>query len=375
MTAISACGYLAIAAEAAPTKKPFFEVPYSGSSRSHAESGKTNGAEYSYRVQACNASGCGPWSGTKTTVIAVPPAKPSNVYADHVVINPKMETLTVNWKAVSGATKYEIKNIRTGNVIWWDTITSYQVEGGRPPLSLDGYAVRSCNKWACSAWVTASWREVVQKPTVAPSLSAPTGSASGTYKVSWKAVNNTTSYTLQERKNSGSWTQVYKGSGLSKSFKSQADATYGYRVQACNSGGCGPWSGTKTTEVSTPPATPTGLAVSMTGPSYKPVVHVSWKAAARAKRYDLEVTHMGMTPQVQNVGNVTSTSSLELGGGDIRYRVRGCNGVGCSSWSASKSILLPPGNGGPGPLPLKAAPDTETSVTSTAGVATSGDEA
>jgi len=188
-------------------------------------------------------------------------------------------------------------------------------------------------------------------------------------------VYRAASFTLQERTNSGSWRTVYSGSGRSESFSGKADAIYGYRVRASNSGGNGPWSGIKTTEVAKVPAVPAGLTVSMSGPSYKPVVHVSWKAAARASRYDLEVTRNGGVPQVMNVGNVTSTSSLEMGGGDLRYRVRGCNGVGCSSWSGARVIPLPPGNGGPGPFPLSTPSDTEPSAAAKAAMTEEEDQA
>lgn len=44
---------------------------YSGSSRSKAYSGKAEG-NYYYRVRACNASGCGSWSGTKAVTVDYP---------------------------------------------------------------------------------------------------------------------------------------------------------------------------------------------------------------------------------------------------------------------------------------------------------------
>lgn len=44
---------------------------YSGGSRNKSYFGKAEGTYY-YRVRACNASGCGAWSGTKTLVVDYP---------------------------------------------------------------------------------------------------------------------------------------------------------------------------------------------------------------------------------------------------------------------------------------------------------------
>lgn len=182
-------------------------------------------------------------------------------------------------------------------------------------------------------------------PTEAPSLSAPSGSSTGSYTVSWSSTFHASTYKLQEKKNSGSWTAAYSGSGKSKAFSGKVDATYSYRVQGCNSTGCGPWSATKAVLVSNVPATPGGLALSVTGPSYKPVVHVSWNAVSHATNYTLEETLPQQAPTSTSVGNTTSVSSLIFADGQVSYRVKACNSVGCSAWSGYKSVMLASGGG------------------------------
>jgi hypothetical protein len=67
---------------------------------------------------------------------------------------------------------------------------------------------------------------------------------------------------------------------------------YGYRVQACNAGGCGPWSASKSTTVLLPPPAPASISIpaSSDGP-----VAVSWAASATATSYTLQHANYGVT--------------------------------------------------------------------------------
>jgi hypothetical protein len=114
--------------------------------------------------------------------------------------------------------------------------------------------------------------------------------------------------------------------------------------------------------VSNVPATPGGLALSVTGPSSKPVVHVSWNAASHATGYTLEETLPQQAPTATNVGNTTSVSSLIFADGQVSYRVKACNAVGCSAWSGYQSVMLHSGGGGPGGLDTAPDESTETAA-------------
>lgn len=103
---------------------------------------------------------------------------------------------------------------------------------------------------------------VTYPPTTAPTLSAPSNNASGNYTVSWSAVSTATSYTLEEQVNGGGWTVVQTGSATSRAIVGKINGGYGYRVQACNAGGCGPWSGVSTVQVVIP------APISIDGKSY-----------------------------------------------------------------------------------------------------------
>jgi hypothetical protein len=102
----------------------------------------------------------------------------------------------------------------------------------------------------------------------------------GSYTVSWGSVSTATSYTLQESSNGGSsWSTAYTGSATSKALNGKGNGTYTYRAEACNAGGCGAWSATHAIKVALiPVVSGLPLTLSVTGPDFKPVVHVSWSA-------------------------------------------------------------------------------------------------
>jgi len=70
--------------------------------------------------------------------------------------------------------------------------------------------------------------------------------STGSYTVSWTAVDTATRYELQEMAVTygGSWTTIHDAAERSKYISGQFDGQYDYRVRACNVGGCGPYSAT-----------------------------------------------------------------------------------------------------------------------------------
>ena len=68
---------------------------------------------------------------------------------------------------------------------------------------------------------------------------------------------------LQEQLNGGSWVTIQTGSATSKALSGKGNGSYGYQAQACNAGGCGPWSSIGTTTVLLPPTAPENLSASI----------------------------------------------------------------------------------------------------------------
>ena len=86
--------------------------------------------------------------------------------------------------------------------------------------------------------------------------------------------------------------------------------------------------------------------MSVSGPSYKPVVAVSWNATSGASSYTLEQTMPDGSVQTSRGITGTSVSSLIYASGEVEYRVKACNAAGCSGWSGYRGVFLESGSGG-----------------------------
>lgn len=176
---------------------------------------------------------------------------------------------------------------------------------------------------------------VVHPPTSAPSLSVPSTNHDGSYTVSWGAVSRASSYTLQERKNSGSWSTAYSGGNHSKARSGRTDGSYGYRARGCNVSGCGSWSATHTVSVTIIPAVPSAH-INTTG-TYKRIYQdLAWDAISSASHYEVKT---GSNGTVLNVGTATSyrlrTYLIEDSPPPVTGYVRACNSNGCSAWDSA----------------------------------------
>ena len=121
---------------------------------------------------------------------------------------------------------------------------------------------------------------VTVKPS-APTLTVPKTDMDGSYAASWTSVSGATSYELEEKTGSGSFANIYSGSGTSRNVTGKADGSYSYRVRACaGTGNCGDWSATATVRVAR------DLTASP-NPSTDGSYTVSWSAILTAESYQL----------------------------------------------------------------------------------------
>jgi YD repeat-containing protein len=317
---------------------------YSGTATSAAITGLGNGS-YTYQVQACNDTAgnsvCTAWVRGGTLVVTHPPASAPSLSAP---ASSYTGSYTVSWTVVATATSYTLQVSSNGGSTW---STAYS--GGATSWGASGqgdgsytYRVQACNVGGCGPWSGNGMTTVLLPPASAPSLSVPGNSTNGSYTVSWGAVATATSYTLQISIDSGGWSTVQSSGATSWGASGQATGTYGYRVQACNAGGCGPWSGTGTTNVLLPPGSAPSLSVpsdSATG-SYT----VSWGAVATAATYTLQESLNGGGWSTVQSSSATSWNASGRTPGTYAYHVQACNASGCGPWSGSASIrvMLPP---------------------------------
>lgn len=309
---------------------------YSGSGTSTALAGRSNGT-WSYRVQSCNGGGCGGWSTNRSVTVALPPPTPASI----TVPATSSGSLTVSWPSTATATSYLLHQSISGAA--YTEAYSGAATSKTLSASVSGsykYAVKACNASGCSGWRYSSTVAVTIPPGSAPSLSVPSSSSTGSYTVSWGAVSGASSYTLQEQVNSGSWSTSYSGSSRSKAYSGKSNgAAYGYRVRACNAGGCSAWSATKTIHVATIPATPGGLSATVYA-TFEPDLRrtfyeldATWSAVTGASSYELYYCPHGASCATQSVSSPPSFVTVH--GAVDSAKVRACNTSGCSAWSAT----------------------------------------
>lgn len=190
------------------------------------------------------------------------------------------------------------------------------------------------------------------KPPGTPGFTVPSNDPNGAYSLSWTAPTTgdpATSYRLEEKIGSGSWSQVYSGLAFSKSFSGKADNVYNYRIRACNNVGCSAYSAAKATIVANAPGVPasiSGVPTTNTSGGFT----VSWASSSGSvTKYELYQQKNGGSWGRVYSGTATSKAVSGLTDGTYIYRVRACKTVStytaCSGYRTSGSaiVAIPPG--------------------------------
>lgn len=302
-------------------------------STSYSATGKAAG-NYGYRVRACNAAGCSVYSNVGSTQVTFAPASAPNISLPSASAS---GTYTLSWSLVATATAYRLEEQSNGGA--WSEVqsgTAYAFGASGKANGTYAYRVRACNVGGCSSYSVAAYIVVTIPPSGIPGLSVPATNNSGSYSVSWTVVTTATSYRLEEQVNGGSWTQVQDSGATSRTVVGKMAGTFGYRVRACNIGGCGNFSASSSVLVTLPPTTSPVLNVpasSLTG-----AYNVSWTTVSAATRYELEERlNSGSWLRIHEAEAVSKALS-ERTTGTWSYQVRACNDGGCGPLSAVKSI-------------------------------------
>ncbi len=315
------------------------------SATSRSESGLGSGT-YSYRVRACNASGCSGWTASKTVTVTLPPATPSAIGAPSTDSD---GAFSLSWGSSSGATSYTLQR-RIGSGSWstiQNTSATSRSESGLGSGTYS-YRVRACNASGCSGWTATKTVTVTLPPATPSAINGPSTDTDGAFTLSWGSSSGATSYTLQRRIGSGSWSTIQNTSAASRNESGLSSATYSYRVRACNAGGCSGWTATKSVTVTLPPVTPSAI----TGPSTDAdgSFTVSWGSSSSATSYQLQRrVDSGGWASIQNT-SATSRSESSIADGVWQYRVRACSAAGCSGWTGVKTVTVARTPGVPGAI-------------------------
>jgi hypothetical protein len=310
---------------------------YTGSAQSWAASGKS-GANYGYRIRACQGTSCSGWSATSNIVVQLPPAD-----APAISVPPSAPNgnYAVSWTAVSGAATYQLEESSNGGA--WVVVqnTAAQSAGyANKAAGTYAYRVRGCNPANCGPASGTVTTTAFYAPTGAPSLSAPALALNGNFTVSWTAVGDAIKYSLEENVNGGGWSVISESSATSLPFSNKPTGNYSYRVRAGNNAG---WSSAYSNVVTVaslqPPGTPSlAVPASSNSGSYT----VSWTGMPTAERYMLEQSvNGGGWVLIQSDGSTSRPlNSVTLG--TYAYRVQACNGAGCSGYSNTGTISVTP---------------------------------
>lgn len=317
---------------------------YSGTARTKALSGRSNG-HYYYRTRACNTSGCGGYrTGGNPVSVTLPPGTPSSI---SVPSNSTTGSYTITWGASSGTvTAYKLYEATTSTfsgqtLVYSGTARSKAISGKGNGHYY--YRVRACNASACSGYRTGSNAvSVTLPPGVPSSISVPSSSSTGNYTVSWGTASGTvTAYKLYEATNSSfsGQAQVYSGTATSRAISGKSNGTYYYRVRACNGSSCSGYrTGSNATTVTSVPAPPASISgpAQVNGGNYS----ITWSSSAGATRYELWESRFGGSFLKVYDGPNTFKGFSGKPAGEYTYKAKACNAAGCSAFSPTRFCLV-----------------------------------
>ena len=176
----------------------------------------------------------------------------------------------------------------------------------------------------------------------APVVTAPTDNSTGRYTVSWSQSNGASRYVLQERRDSGGWTDIYSGADRAFELHYQGNGVYGYRAMACNATACSPPGASVTTIVAgVVPPLPPGSLVANPNSSFTGNFHLLWPASVSANRYQVfeNANGVGWSSTPLHDGPARSLRIVGRAVGTYTYRVVAC-GAGCSTAGPERTVQV-----------------------------------
>lgn len=308
---------------------------FDGNGTSKAFVGKAAGV-YGYRIRACLNAGCSAWSATKSISVLLAPAGVPSIAALGQAPN---GNYTVSWNSIATSTSYKLEESVNGGswVVVYNGASLSQAYAAKPAGTYS-YRVSACNSAGCGGLSAVQTAQAIYAPGGAPTPISPATNTTGTYSVTWSAVATSTSYQLEESANGAAWSLFYQGAGTSVSVSGKPNGAYSYRLTACNSVGCGPVSGTATTQVTHPPST----APTISSPQYMETGNysVNWTAVASATTYQMEESANGGGWTALVNGAVLSGAITGRPLGTYVYRVLACNAGGCGPYSTNTTTQV-----------------------------------
>ncbi|RHW77716.1 hypothetical protein [Colwellia sp. RSH04] len=290
------------------------------STQSKTFSSLTAGA-HTFKVQACNSTGCAANSNSITVTVKVP-AKPSISGSNYTDYD---GTVSIGWNNVSYETGYELYKGSTKYSLSANTVSkSFSL-----PVGSHAFKVRACSAVGCSAFSSIK-TVTVAKPST-PSISGSNYTDyDGTITLNWNNVAGETSYKLY---NNASLIANIGANATSKTLTLSAGA-HNFTLKACNALGCSANSNTRRVTVSAPGVT----SIGSTTASYRRglILNTRWSSVSGASTYKLFVNNI----LVYSGGAVSFSGLLPQipDGPMFLIEVQACNGSLCGD-KASRAVF------------------------------------
>ena len=310
--------------------------------------------------QGCNIYGCGPWSDAKlfkvistSSAFIIKPGDRSPSLAS-ISINPstisKFGDFTASWSSNNEPTSYKIragsKEFDMGmSINWTGTPDSLGLGLGVHPVS-----VQACNSFGCSPWSGIVNLNVTNSSVIPPTTSSvnvtqyyPYTSVLDNITATWTGNNSPTSYNVKVNGVVYDMGNLTTWMGTPTSFGLTPGTHYLYS-QACNEGGCSPWSVPVIFTVTGAAPTPTTATITVSPSSVQPTdnITVVWSGNNSPTNYNVMVDS-----KVYNAGTYfgdgvwTGTpASVGLTPGIHKLYSQACNSGGCSEWSAPATFTV-----------------------------------
>lgn len=276
-----------------------------------------------------------------------PPATPTGLAAS--ALTPTL--VRVSWTGVAEATAYVLERQAAGGP--WEEVARpgagvvAHEDSGVQPGATFGYRLRACNADGCSGPSAVATATTPLHPPAAPADLAATALGTDRIRLTWTDRSSSeTEFRIRRRTGTGGWGQVATAPANATAWEDTglpAGTVFHYQVQACGQGGCSAYSNEATARtLDEPPAPPTGLAAAPLSPT---LVRVTWQdggGVVEEVRVERQTGGGGWSP-VGTVGpGVGVRDDLGLSPATAyQYRVRACNGGGCSSWAGPVSVTTP----------------------------------
>ena len=191
---------------------------------------------------------------------------------------------------------------------------------------------------------------VLLPPSPPSSLSASvTDIDSGNITLNWTASSSAEQFNIDVNKNNTNWVRVKTALASTELDSGRTipvtmyllaglgNGSYQYRIQSCNSSGCGSWKSSNTATVLLPPELPSSIIVPINEVTDKKVA-VSWDNVAGADRYELQESSNNGTSWTALTPANSGTQYIR-NDGDYKYRITACNVSGCNnSWKTSTIV-------------------------------------